>query len=255
VTKLTYTTGLGWAELDRVLVRGRDLNQELLGNITFTDMVAFLLRGRMPTEQERRMLDALLVILVEHGMVTHVVAARFVYRNAPEALQGAVAAALLGAGSKHLGSSEWCAQMLQEAVQGGDPEETLDRAAQEIVERYAARKQYIPGIGHRTHNQGDPRAIRLFEIARETGVYGTYCDLIQRIARVAEEKRGRRFPVNVTGAIAGIASDMGFRWEMAKAFAIIGRTLGALGHIQEEIDNPIAEKMSDAVYAHLEYEP
>ena len=84
-------TGLGLAELHRILVRGRDLTEDLLGNITFTDMVLFELSGRMPTANERRMIDALLVILVEHGMVASVVAARSTYHTAPEAIQGAVA--------------------------------------------------------------------------------------------------------------------------------------------------------------------
>jgi citrate synthase len=246
-------TALGKAELDRVLVRGRDLNDELLGNISFTDMVSLILRGRLPSEAERRMLDALLVILVEHGLVTHVVAARFVYHNAPEALQGAVAAALLGAGSKHLGSSEWCARMLQEAVAAGASEATLDQAANEIVDRYALARRYVPGIGHRTHSRGDPRAERLFEIARETGVYGIHSRLLERVAALAGERRGRRLPVNVTGAIGSIASDMGFRWEMTKSFALIGRTLGALGHIQEEMERPMVERIKETIAAQVEY--
>jgi citrate synthase len=247
-------SSLGKAELDRVLVRGLDLNEELLGRTTFTDMVSLILRGQLPTEAERRMLDALLVILVEHGLVTHVVAARFVYHNAPEAIQGAVAAALLGAGSKHLGSSEWCARMLQEAVAQGAFDEELERAAVEIVERYAASRRYVPGIGHRTQNQGDPRAIRLFEIARETGAYGTYSRLLERVAELAGERRGRLLPVNVTGAIAAIASDMGFRWAMTKSFALIGRTLGALGHIQEEMERPVVGRIKETIAANVEYD-
>jgi citrate synthase len=246
-------TSLGKAELDRVLVRGQDLNRDLLGNISFTDMVSLILRGQLPSEPERRMLDALLVILVEHGLVTHVVAARFVYHNAPEALQAAVAAALLGAGSKHLGSSEWCARMLQEAVAAGASDVTLDQAANEILDRHADEHRYVPGIGHRTHSQGDPRAERLFEIARETGSYGIHSRLLERVAAVAGERRGRSVPVNVTGAIASIASDMGFRWEMTKSFALIGRTLGALGHIQEEMERPMVERIKETIAARVEY--
>src|SRR3990167_980239 len=109
-------TGLGKAELHRVLVRGHDLTEELLGKITFSQMTGLMLMGRLPAEKEARMIDALLIILVEHGMVSHVVAARLVYHNAPEAIQAAVAAALCGAGSVHLGSSEWSAKMLSEAL-------------------------------------------------------------------------------------------------------------------------------------------
>lgn len=244
-------TSLGRAEPDRVLVRGRDLTGELLGNATYADMVVLLLLGRMPTDGERRMVDALLVSLIEHGLVKPVVAARFVYSNAPESLQAAVAAALLGAGSRHLGSSEWCARMLQEAV-AADPDE-LEAAAEGIVREHAAAGTRIPGIGHRTHAEGDPRADRLFELARETQVHGPHSRLLERVAQEASRASGRRLPVNVTGAIAAIASDIGFRWQIARGFALMSRTLGSLAHIQEEIDEPLADELVRLIQRSVEY--
>jgi citrate synthase len=247
-------TGLGKAELHRILVRGYDLTEELVGKITFSQMTFLMLTGNMPTAGQARMTDALLTILVEHGMVASVVAARLTYHTAPEAIQGAVAAAILGAGSVHLGSSEWSAQMLQEALPPGTDGADLDATAAAVVKRYEEKKQRIPGIGHRTHAEGDPRADRLFQIARETQVYGRYCDLLQRIAHAAESRRGHRLPVNVTGAIAAIASDMGLPWAMSKAFALIGRTLGALAHIGEEMRYPMARNIDAAIKSSLDYE-
>lgn len=247
-------TGLGKAELHRILVRGYDLTEELIGKISFTQMTGLMLIGRLPTEKEARMIDALLIILVEHGMVSHVVAARLIYHNAPEAIQAAVAAALCGAGSVHLGSSEWSAKMLVEALPPDSKETDLDKLATSVVDQYAATKTRIAGIGHRTHAEGDPRADKLFQIARETGVYGRYCELIQRIAGAAEQRRNRRFPVNVTGAIGAIALDMGLPWQITKAFALIGRTLGAIAHIGEEIRNPMATNIDACIKANLVYQ-
>ncbi len=113
----------------------------------------------------------------------------------------------------------------------------------------------IPGIGHRTHPEGDPRAVRLFELARETGTYGPHAELLEETARLAGARRRRPLPVNVTGAIAAIASDMGFRWEITRAFALIGRTLGALGHIQEEMDEPISDELVRGIQRSVSYEP
>ena len=247
-------TGLGLAELHRVLVRGRDLTEDMLGNITFTEMVLFELSGRIPTANQSRMIDALLVILVEHGMVASVVASRSTYHTAPEAIQGAVAAALLTAGSVHLGSSEYCAKMLADAFPVDTKEGDSDKIAGEIVDRYAAAKTRVAGIGHRTHAEGDPRAVKLFQIARETEVFGRYCDLLLRVSTLAGDRAGRPLPVNVTGAIGAIALDLGLPWQMAKAFALIGRTLGALAHIGEEIRNPMAQKIDAAIKARLVYE-
>jgi citrate synthase len=251
----TIVTGLGKAELHRILVRGYDLTEELVGHITFADMTYLMLVGRMPTEAERRMTDALLVILVEHGLVSSAIAARVTYSTAPEAIQACVAAAILGAGSVHLGSSEWCARMLVDALPEGTQNPDLDATAERVVQDYAARKQRIPGIGHRTHAEGDPRADRLFNIARETGVYGQYCELLQRVASAAGKRANRYFPVNVTGAIAATALDMGYDWQMTKAFAIIGRTLGAMAHIGEEIRQPLTAQVQALVRGAMVYQP
>lgn len=248
-------TGIGNAELHRILVRGYDLNKELVGKISFTDMTSLMLRGRLPTPDEAKMLDALLVILVEHGMVSHVIAARLIYHCAPEAIQAAVAAALCGAGSVHLGSSEWSAKMLTDALPADQRDADLDAVATMIFEDYSKRKQRMPGIGHRTHAEGDPRAETLFTIARETKVYGKYSDLIQKLSKVASERRKRLIPVNVTGAIGAIALDMGYPWQITKAFALIGRTLGVMGHIAEEIRNPMATQIDAAIKQAIVYEP
>lgn len=248
-------TSLGKTELHRVLVRGHDLTGELLGQASFTDMLALMLLGHLPEADERRMLDALLVVLIEHGMVKSVVVSRFIYSNAPESLQAAVAGALLGAGSKHLGSSEWCARMLQEGAPADGGDAAVEAAARAIVDDFARRRERIPGIGHRTHSEGDPRAERLFAIARGTGTYGRHCALLERVATAAGESRGRRLPVNVTGAIASIASDMGFRWEITRGFALLGRALGALAHIQEEMDMPLSDRLIEQIRAETGYRP
>jgi citrate synthase len=247
-------TGLGKAEERRILVRGHDLIEELLGKISFTQMTWLMLAGRMPTPEQARMIDALLVVLVEHGMVSSVVAARLTYETAPEALQGAVAASLLGAGSVHLGSSEYAARWLVDAISGDGAAADLDAVAKKVVEEHAQQKKRIAGIGHRTHPEGDPRAVKLFQIARETGVYGRYCELIQRVSAAAKTRHGRAFPPNVTGAIAAIALDMGVPWQLTKGFALIGRTLGTIAHIGEEIKNPMGHNINNAIKAALVYE-
>jgi len=231
-------TSISKVELHRIIVRGRDLTEDLVGNLTFAGMVGLLLQGEEPSPSEARMLDALLVVLAEHG-IQPALPARITYYQAPESVQGAVAAALLGAGSKHLGTSEWCARMLQDARPNANDRAGIDAIAARIVEDYAARHAFIPGIGHRTHGEGDPRAASLLRVAHATGQHGAHCLLLESISELAGKRLGHPLAINVTGAIAAIASDMGYRWEIAKAFALIGRTLGALAHIQEEIDNPL----------------
>jgi citrate synthase len=253
--RVRIVTGLGKAEAERVLVCGYDLDRELVGKISFAEMASLVLRGRLPAPGETRMLDALLVVLVEHGMVAAVVATRLVYHGAPEAIQAAVAAGLCGAGSVQLGSSEVAARMLGDALAAGGAGANLDAIAAAVVEEHAPRGRRIPGIGHRVHVERDPRVDTLLGIARETGVHGRHCELMGKVAALASARRGRTMPVNVTGAIAAIALDMGFPWQITKAFALIGRTLGLMGQIAEEIRNPMAPRISALIRDAVEYEP
>ncbi len=248
-------SSMGKTELDRIFVRGYDLNEELMGKISFAQMVYLMLVGRMPTVAEGRMIDTMLIVLVDHGMTTGALAARMTYHSAPEALQGAVAAAILGAGSVHLGSSEYCAKMLHDAMPPVSMATDLEDIAKNCVEKRLGNKQLVPGIGHGIHTEGDPRAERLFQVAQETKVYGRYCELLRKIGKVAEERVGRRLPVNVTGAIAAISMDMGLPWQMSKSFAILGRALGGIAHVGEEVRRPIARGISNLIRANLQYKP
>src|SRR5213596_2985952 len=117
-------TRISRAYLDRVEVRGRDLCDDLMGRLTFTEYFHLLLTGREPTPEQRYFLDLLLVAIAEHGMMPTNVAARMTLAADPESLQGAVAAGILGAGPEVLGTAQECAQLLETARSTGrDPEE------------------------------------------------------------------------------------------------------------------------------------
>src|SRR4026209_1200127 len=116
-------TNISQAYADRVEVRGRDLTGDLMGRLSFTEYFHLLLTGREPTDDERYFLDLLLVAIAEHGMMPTNVAARMTMAAAPDPLQGAGAAGILGAGPVVLGTSETCAHLLEEAqgrVRAGD---------------------------------------------------------------------------------------------------------------------------------------
>lgn len=247
-------TTLGQAERDRVILRGYDLTEELVGHVTFAQMTYLMIMGRMPTDGQARMVDALLTVLVEHGMTGSAIAARLTYHSAPEALQGAVAAALLSAGTRHLGSATDCARLLEETLADAPADADLDALAQQIVERYLSERRILPGLGHAQHTGGDPRADRLLAVARETGVYGRYCTLLEKIGALASERRGRLLPINVTGAMGAISCELGVPWQVAKGFAIIGRCLGAVAHLADEVRDPLGRRMSALIDSHVVYQ-
>src|SRR5262245_21196378 len=152
------------AHADRIEVRGRDLTGELMGRLSFTDYFYFLMTGREPTANQRYFLDLLLVAIAEHGLTPTAVAARMTYDAAPESLQAAVAAGILGCGTVILGTSEHCGAVLtvarQRVDEGADPGEATAAVAREI----RGRREKMPGFGHPVHHPVDPRAERILTL-------------------------------------------------------------------------------------------
>jgi citrate synthase len=218
---------LAWSSVDRIVVRGKDLPGEILGHLNLGDMAFLELTGRVPEPRESKLFNAMVVTLVEHGVTPSALAARLTYLGAPEAMQGAVAAGLLGLGSVFVGSMEGVAKLCSEAFSAGTP----DIAA--LLSRY----RRVPGLGHPLHKPIDPRTVRLFEIARETGFYGKYCRLMESLA--AE----KRLTLNATGAIGALACELGLDWRCVRGLGVMARAVGLVGHLLEEAREPMAEEI------------
>jgi len=221
---------MGWSTPDRITIRGKDLPNEILGHLNLGDMAFLELTGRAPNPKESKLFNAMVVTLVEHGITPSALAARLTYLGAPEALQGAVASGLLGLGSVFVGSMEGVARLLSEAV-------SSKKDAKAIV----AENKRIPGLGHPIHKPVDPRSVRLFEIARETGFYGKYCTLMEAIAKE------KNITLNATGAIGALACELGLDWKIVKGLGVMARAIGLVGHILEETREPMATEIWDRV--------
>src|SRR5688572_19819050 len=215
---------LGWSTRERIVVRGKDLPGEILGTLNLGDMAYFELTGKVPDAKQSKLFNAMAVTLVEHGVTPSALAARLTYLGAPEAMQAAVAAGLCGLGSVFVGSMEGCAKLLFDAVREG-------KDAKAIVSEH----KRIPGLGHPLHKPVDPRTKRLFELARETGFYGRYCQLVEALGKE------KNLVVNATGAIGALACELGLDWRAVRGIGVMARAVGLVGHLLEESRQPMAE--------------
>jgi len=247
-------SGICQAYPDRVDVRGRDLCDDLMGRLSFTEYFHLLLTGEEPTEQQRYFLDLLLVAIAEHGMMPTNVAARMTLAADPGSLQGAVAAGILGCGPVILGTSEACAELLEEArarvVAGGDPAAVTLAMAREIH----AQGGRAPGFGHPVHRPLDPRAERILELSDQRGVSGPHVELAGRFREAVAEAWGRPLTMNVSMPVAAGLLDLGFPSAAVKAVPILARTAGLLAHLAEEREQPVGFLLARAAEEAVEYE-
>jgi citrate synthase len=223
---------------ETIVVRGRDLCKDLIGRVSFTDHCWLLVAGRLPTAEQRRILDAALVAIAEHGLVPSVAAGRMTLAAAPEALQGAVAAGILGCGSVILGSAESAARFFSAILGNVAIRETGAATLAALVEARDARRA-VPGFGHPLHKRADPRVGRLLTVADECGVAGRHVAVARLIEQRLPEVTGKPLVMNVSGAIAAVLLDAGFPLLAVKGVPILARTASLVAHLLEEQSRPI----------------
>ena len=230
-----WRTSIAGPEDQRIVIRGYDLN-ELIGSITFSEVLYLIQRGELPTPGQARMIDALLVSVADHGIAPSSTVSRFLSASGVP-IQVAVAGGLMTFGDIHGGAGEQCAQVLQRAVAnaraaGRSPREAADA----LVADYRSRRQPLDGFGHPQHPSGDPRVARLFQVAEETGVAADHVAFQRELEGALERATMRRIPINIDGAMASIISDLGFDHRYARPFMITARAVGLSAHALEEID-------------------
>jgi citrate synthase len=231
---------IAWSTPDRIGVFGYDLSRELIGHVNLGDMGFLEIVGRLPTAAESKVFNALLVTLVEHGVTPSAIATRMTYAGAPESMQAAVAAGLLGLGTVFVGTIEGAAQILSAAIPDPKAKVSLPALADRIVADHRQAKRNIPGIGHPIHKPVDPRVPRLFSVARANGFAGPYVRLMQLVAAKAEKEFKRELPINATGAVGAICCEIGLPWQVCRGLGVMARAVGLLGHLLEESRKPMA---------------
>jgi len=247
-------TSICTSDAHTIVVRGYDLSKDLIGKLSFVDHFFLLLTGQKPTPGQAAVLNATLVAIAEHGLVPSVQAARMTFAAAPDAMQGAVAAGILGCGSVVLGSSETAGRMYSEIdakVQGGA---ALGEAALAVMQAWRAAGRSIPGYGHPLHKERDERVGALFDVAKAAGTDLRFVDIAEVCERLLPELLGKPLKLNVSGAIPSVLLGAGFPVEGLKGVPMLARTAGLIAHMVEEIRQPIGFALSYQGTREMEYD-
>ncbi|MFS2294766.1 MAG: citryl-CoA lyase [Actinomadura sp.] len=243
-----YPTALGASGRDRITLLGHDLAEDVMGEVGFGELAFWLATQRRPEPGETRVFEAVLAALADHGFTPTAIVTRLTYLSAPDSVQGALAAGLLGGGSRFLGVTEDTGRFLHavlDAVDGEPPatDEEWDALALRTVRAEREAKRFVPGLGHHVHKDGDPRTPRLMRIAAEEGLFGPHLSLFAAIGRVHPRVLGKKLPLNGAGVCGAALADLGLPLELLRGFALLARTAGLIGQLAEELRRPVGNEI------------
>ena len=228
-----WKTAITKIEANKVAVRGYPIDQ-LMGRISFGEMVYLILKGELPTPKVGKLMDAMMVSSVDHGATPPSALAARTVASGGAPLTTAIAAGIMTINRHHGGAIEGCMKVLLELV-AYKHEKNLDAetAAREKMAEFRAQKIRVPGYGHRVHTD-DPRTRRLFALAEEAGVSGEYIAMGHALRQAMRESLGKDLPMNVDGGIAAVLCELGFPPELGNGFFAISRTVGLTAQVYEE---------------------
>lgn len=229
-----WASALTETSAEGIRVRGFDL-LELIGAVPFASVVHLLYVGELPSPTAAKLLDALMVASIDHGPGTPSVLTARTAASGGSSFQAASAAGLLAMGQFHaaavgdaMGAITSVAERARDGVEIGE-------AATEVVTECRREGRRLPGFGHRQHTERDPRADRLFSMARDLGVEGTHIDATIALEDALSESVGRRLPINIDAVYAAVLAEIGFPAELANAVFIASRMTGVMAHVAEEL--------------------
>ncbi|MTK64201.1 MAG: citryl-CoA lyase [Methanobacterium sp.] len=238
LTNPKWKTSITRVEPNKLVTRGYS-QEDLIGKISFPEMVYLLVNGKLPSEIDSKMLEAVLVSFCDHGVTPPSTQVARLMASTGSSLKECVSGGLLSFGKFHAGAMERSMQMLQYLALNGVPgfrgplktSQDIKAVAEIVVDEYLSKNEKMPGYGHRYHSE-DKRAFKLIRVAKELLCVGVHTQLALSIEEILYETKGIK--MNIDGANAGILSDLGFDWKVGTGIFMMGRLPGIISHVFEE---------------------
>jgi len=247
------TTAICGFDADSIKVRGKDLVFDVIGRYSFTELLLLQALGAEPTPRQVKIVDTVMVTIMEHGLVPSAIVTRLTHYGAPESFQGAVAAGLLGVGDRYAGTAGECGAVLERLVAA--PADAREAAALEEIRAYRRIRRPVPGFGHPIHQAHDPRVDRLLEVVRETGVDGEFIAAMTLLETVLRREIGKPLVTNISAAMGAALGEAGIPSALMRGIVLTARCAGLVGHLFEELNNPAAHAMWEGAQRPVSYEP
>jgi citrate synthase len=225
------------SDVSRLVMRGRDVLTDVLGKMTFAQAFYFIVTGKDIEPTKLPVLDACMIVLMDHGITPTAIVARLIADSLPGQAQIGIAAGTMMIGEKFVGTMTGMGSLLLEGVASGKEPRVW---ARETVESAAKLKRRLPGFGHPYYHPTDPRTSRLMEIAREHGISGPYIALVHILSEELDRVSRKHLTLNVTGALGALLCELGFPAAAMRGLAVVSRAAGLVAHTVEEAGQPVS---------------
>ncbi len=230
-----WKTSISDSDANHMWIRGKDVT-ELMASATFTDTIYLLHHGRLPTAAERRIIDAILIGVADHGPGSpSAAAARLVASGSRQAPEAAIAAGMLAIGDVHGGACMAAMQFIADSLGARDSNTTIEKVATNAVRESVTRRERIPGFGHRVHREVDPRTDVIIGLARENALLADGVKFMRAVEHELEAQV-KQLPMNIDGVLAAVLHDIGCTPLFSKCLFIIGRAAGLSAQVAEEYE-------------------
>lgn len=235
--KAWWTTQIIDVHPGKIGVRGYPI-QDLIGQVTFPEMIWLMVRGERPTRAQADLLEAALVASVDHGPHAPSIAIARMAVTCGVDLNNAMASAINVLGDVHGGPGQQCMELYAQ-IKAAESDADLAAVVDVELERFIAKHgKIIPGFGHRFHPI-DPRVaplLTMVERAAQAGeVTGAYSRIGREVEAAIQRRIGKPIPMNIDGVTAVIFSELGFPPPMGRGLFILSRSVGILAHAWEQM--------------------
>lgn len=225
-------------EPGKIEFRGKPI-QELIGNISFVEMIWFMVLGKRPTNEEAKLLECALVAGVDHGPQAPSIAAARMAATCGLGLNNVMATGINMLGDVHGGAGEQCAELYYDIQERLKKTNNLELAVKDGIQEYQREHgKIIPGFGHRFHKTLEPRVPRLIQLVEESAQKGVVSGDFAKIAKSVQEQLSLKKPIamNIDGATAIIFCELGFPPPLSRGLFCLSRSVGILSHAWEQME-------------------
>lgn len=223
----------------QIKLRGHPI-ENLIDQVSMTEMIWLMTTGSLPSQAQKRLLDAALVAAVDHGPQAPSIAVARMAITCGIGINSALASGVNTLGDIHGGAGEQALSLYLEIRDSLDQGTPLQSAVDETLASYRERQGvHIPGFGHRFHKPTDPRAAPLMAVLRATAeedaqIDGRFALIAETIQSELSHGRTQGIAMNIDGATAAIYGSLGVDPTLARGLFCLSRSVGLVAHAYEQ---------------------